>query len=154
MSLQNSWPIFLKTVSIVSPSICHELMGPDAMILVFWMVHFKPAFHSPLSLSSRGTLVPLHFQPWGWCHLRSVQSLSRVRPCATPEMAPRQAPSSLGFSRQEHWSGLPFPSPVQESEKWKKSLSCVWLLATPWTVAHQAPLPTGFSRQEYTCYYI
>ena len=43
-----------------------------------------------------------------------------------------------GFSRQEHWSGLPFPSPMQESEKWKvkvKSLSRVWLLATPWTAA-------------------
>ena len=34
------------TVSIVSPSICHEVMGPDAMILVFWMLSFKPAFHS------------------------------------------------------------------------------------------------------------
>ena len=32
----------------VSPSICHEVMGPDAMILVFWMLSFKPAF----SLSS------------------------------------------------------------------------------------------------------
>ena len=34
--------------------------------------------------------------------------LSRVRLCATPEMAAPQAPPSLGFSRQEHWSGLPF----------------------------------------------
>ena len=32
------------TVSIVSPSICHEVMGPDAMILVFWMLSFKPAY--------------------------------------------------------------------------------------------------------------
>ena len=31
-------------------------------------------------------------------------------------MAAHQAPLSLGFSRQEHWSGLPFPSPVRESE--------------------------------------
>ena len=30
------------TVSIVSPSICHEVMGPDAMVLVFWMLSFKP----------------------------------------------------------------------------------------------------------------
>ena len=36
------------TVSIVSPSICHEVMGPDAMILVFCRLGFKPAF----SLSS------------------------------------------------------------------------------------------------------
>ena len=51
------------TVSIVSPSICHEVMGPDAMILDFWMLSFKPTFHSPLSLSSRGSLVPLRFLP-------------------------------------------------------------------------------------------
>ena len=57
------------TVSTVSPSICHEVMGPDAMIFVFWMLSFKPTFHSPLSLSSRGFSVPLHFLPWGWCHL-------------------------------------------------------------------------------------
>ena len=46
----------------VSPSICHEVMGPDAMIFVFWMLRFKPTFHS-LSLSSRGSLVLLHFLP-------------------------------------------------------------------------------------------
>ena len=48
------------TVSTVSPSICHEVMGPDAMILVFWMLSFKPIFS--LSHSSRGSLV-LHFLP-------------------------------------------------------------------------------------------
>ena len=32
------------TVSTVSPSICHEVMGPDVMILVFWMLSFKPTF--------------------------------------------------------------------------------------------------------------
>ena len=36
------------TVSTISPSICHEVMGPDAIILVFWMLSFKPTF----SLSS------------------------------------------------------------------------------------------------------
>ena len=43
---------------------------------------------------------------------------SHVRLCATPETAAHQAPPSPGFSRQEHWSGLPFPSPMHESEKW------------------------------------
>ena len=38
-------------------------------------------------------------------------------------MASYQALLSLGFSRQEHWSGLPFPSPMHESEKWKWSRS-------------------------------
>ena len=41
---------------------------------------------------------------------------SCVRLCATPQTAGHQAPLSLGFSRQEHWSGLPFPSPMHESE--------------------------------------
>ena len=39
-----------------------------------------------------------------------LSRFSRVWLCATPEMAAHQAPPSLGFSRQEHWSGLPFPS--------------------------------------------
>ena len=38
-------------------------------------------------------------------------------------MAAHQALPSLGFSRQEHWSGLPFPSPIHESEKWKWNFS-------------------------------
>ena len=42
---------------------------------------------------------------------------SRVRLWATPQTAAHQALLSLGFSRQEHWSGLPFPSPMHESEK-------------------------------------
>ena len=42
---------------------------------------------------------------------------SRVRLCATPYTTAHQAPPSLGFSRQEYWSGLPFPSPMHESEK-------------------------------------
>ena len=40
-------------------------------------------------------------------------------------MAAHQAHPSLGFSRQEHWSGLPPPSPIHESEKWKWSHSVV-----------------------------
>ena len=56
------------TVSTVSPSICHEVMEPDAMILVFWCWALSQLFHSPVLLSSRGSLV-LHFLPYGWCHL-------------------------------------------------------------------------------------
>ena len=40
-----------------------------------------------------------------------MKSLSRVRLLATPWTAAYQAPPSVGFSRQEYWSGLPFPSP-------------------------------------------
>ena len=54
-----------------------------------------------------------------------LSSFSHVLLCATPWTAAHQAPRSLGFSRQEHWSGLPFPSPMHESEKWKWSRSVV-----------------------------
>ena len=53
--LQSSSTVILEpnkiksvTVYIVSPSICHEVMGPDAMIFVFWMFSFSQVFHSPL----------------------------------------------------------------------------------------------------------
>ena len=67
--------------------------------------------------------------------------------CPTLCLAAHQAPLSLGFSRQEYWSGLPFPSPMHACML--SHLSCVRLCVTPWTAAHQAPLSTGFSRQEY-----
>ena len=55
-----------------------------------------------------------------------LSRFSRVRLCATSEMAAHQAPPSLGFSRQEHWSGLPFPSPMQKSES-EVAQSCLTL---------------------------
>ena len=60
------------------------------------------------------------YRQWGyWGLVISAQLLShfsRVRLCATP---------SLGYSRLEHWSGLPFPSPMHKSEKWKWSRSVI-----------------------------
>ena len=52
-----------------------------------------------------------------------LSRFSRVRLCTTPWTAAHQAPPSLGFCRQEHWSGLPFPSPMHEKWKWKWSRS-------------------------------
>ena len=47
----------------------------------------------------------------------AAKSLQSCPTLCDPEMAAYQASPSLGFSRQEHWSGLPFPSPMHESEK-------------------------------------
>ena len=46
-----------------------------------------------------------------------LSRFSCVQLCATPQTAAHQDPPSLGFSRQEHWSGLQFPPPMHESEK-------------------------------------
>ena len=79
-----------------------------------------------------------------------LSHFSCVRLSATPWTMASQAPLSMGFSRQEHWSGLPFPSSVIKYEVSEvKSLSPFRLFATPWTAAYQAPLSMGFSRQEY-----
>ena len=69
-----------------------------------------------------------------------LSRFSRVQLCATPQTAAHQASPSLGFSRQEHWSGLPFPSPMQESEKWKWSRSVVSDSSDPMDCS-----PPGFS---------
>ena len=49
--------------------------------------------------------------------LLQLSRFSRVQMCATTQTAAHQAPLSPGFSRQEHWSGLPFPPPMHEREK-------------------------------------
>ena len=58
--------------------------------------------------------------------LMLLSRFSRVRLCVTPQTAAHQAPPSVGFSRQERWSGLPFPSPVHASES-EVSQSCLTL---------------------------
>ena len=47
----------------------------------------------------------------------AAKSLQSCPTLCDPIDGSHQAPLSLGFSRQEHWSGLPFPSPMHESEK-------------------------------------
>ena len=55
-------PPKIKSIT-VSPSICHKVMGPDAMILFFWRLSFKPTFSLSSFTSSRASLVLLYFLP-------------------------------------------------------------------------------------------
>ena len=55
----------------------------------------------------------------------AAKSLQSCPTLCDPRDGSPPVPPSLGFSRQEHWSGLPFPSPMHESEKWKWSCSVV-----------------------------
>ena len=102
------------TVSTVSPSICHELMGPDAMILVFWKLSFSQPLHYLLSPSSRYFLVLLHFlysalnkpgdniQP---SHTLFPIWNQSVVPCLVLTVGPW--PAHRFFRRQVRWSGIP-----------------------------------------------
>ena len=81
-----------------------------------------PTLCDPRDSSPPGSLVPGILQPrileWvavsfsnAWKWKVKVKSLSRVQIFATPWTAAYQAPPSMGFSRQEYWSGVPLPSP-------------------------------------------
>ena len=83
-----------------------------------------PTLCDPIDGSPPGPAVPgiLQARTLEWVAISSsnaskwklkVKSLSRVRPSATPWIAAHQAPLSIGFSRQEYWSGVPLPSPAQ-----------------------------------------
>ena len=74
-----------------------------------------------------------------------LSRFSRVLLCATSSTAAHQAPPSLGFSRQEHWSGLPFPSPVHACML--SRFSCVQLCNS--MDSSPPGSSVGFSRQEY-----
>ena len=89
---------------------------------------------NPIDRSSPGSPIPEILQArtleWvaisfsnAWKWKVKGKSLSPVRLLATPWTAAYQAPPSMGFSRQEYWSGVPLPSPRHESEKWKWSRS-------------------------------
>ena len=98
----------------------------SSLLAAFLSSHVYQAY-LPLPWSSTGFQGQMpQISGSDWPLLLLLRSrFSHVRLCATPETAAHQALLSLGFSRQEHWSGLPFPSPLHESEKWKWSRSVV-----------------------------
>ena len=77
----------------------HSMLCPRGYLRIPWSI-FNPPHCFELSC----------------CTYAMLSHFSHVRLCVTPQMAANQASLSLGFSRQEHWSGLPFPSPMHESE--------------------------------------
>ena len=87
-------------------------LGPRESWAVLISFFFSPQVFKKRRLTLKNSLL-----------LLLISRFSRVRLCATPQTAAHQAPPSLGFSKQEHWSGLPFPSPMHEIEKWKWSRS-------------------------------
>ena len=96
----------LPSASGCRPAASLPLVG-DGLVLS-WLALLWYSL-SPLFCERASSALPLL--------LLLLSHFSRVRFCVIPETAAYQAPLSLGFSRQEHWSGLPFPSPMHESEK-------------------------------------
>ena len=110
MRRKSSWRSHRPRKMTVSNK-AESLIMCEGLVMVSRWYYFSPR---KINLKLNATLL-----------LLLLSCFSRVRLCATPETAAHQAPPFPGFSRQEHWSGLPFPSPKHESEKWKWSLSVV-----------------------------
>ena len=102
------------TVSTVSPSICHEVMGPDAMILVFWMLSFKTTFSLPsftflkrLWVVASSPPRTLDFLPWQqsrwryliWLLPPTTFSISCLALLAPPQ--PRHCKDSYAYSKTQ-----------------------------------------------------
>ena len=181
-------------VSTFSLSVCHEVMRLVAMILVFWILSFKPAFSLPsftlmihtvkgfcvvnkaeidvflhpcsfndpmdvgnlisgpsdfpkLSLSIWKVSAHVLLKPAAAAAAKSLQSCPTL--CdPTDGSAPGSPVPGILQARTLKWVAISFSN----AWKWKvkvKSFSHGQLSATPWTTAYQAPSSMGFSRQEY-----
>ena len=79
---------------------------------------------------------------WKW--KVKVKSVSRVWPSGTPWTAALQAPPSMGFSRQEYWSGVPLPSPTKFTLKSTRKPPEVTSRGNSSFLLRQAPALRGF----------
>ena len=103
-------------------SFSYYVSGSRSLLLLL-LSHFSSVFLcDPIDCSPPGSPIPGILQArtleWvaisfsnAWKWKVGVKSLSHVQLLATPWTAAYQAPPSMGFSRQEYWSGLPLPSP-------------------------------------------
>jgi len=104
------------TVSIVSPSICHEVMGLDAMILVFWMLSFKPGFWLSFTLIKRlfsfSLLSPIRVVSSAYLRLLIFLSAILIPACASSSPAFHMIYSPCKLNQQDDdtqpWR-TPFP---------------------------------------------
>ena len=102
-------------------------------MLIFKRMPFK-IYDSFLELSVEYSIIIILVKSYIYLKvllLLLLSRFSRVRLCVTPQTAAHQALLSLGFSRQEHWSGLPLPSPMHAYMP--SHFSRVQLCVTPWT---------------------
>ena len=132
----------LPSTGSLPPAYMHVVVSPilklslDLASLFQQSSHLSPTFYTKTS-HKNNLFCLLHFSPL-IPELLLPSHFSRVWLCVTPSTAAHQAPPSLGFSRQDYWSGLPFASPRHACLL--SRFSCFRLCGTLWTAAHWAPL--------------
>ena len=114
---------FLEEISSLSHSVVFLYFFAIAAVAAAKSLQLCPTLCDPIDGSPPGSLIPGILQArtleWvvisfsnAWKWKVKVKSLNRVQPSATLWTAAHQAPPSMGFSRQEYWSGVPLPSPA------------------------------------------
>ena len=100
------------------PTLCNPIDGSPPGSAVPGILHARTLEWVAISWHCSGLpFLGLPFSnAWKW--KVKVKSLSRVWLFMTPRTVAYQAPLSMGFSRQEYWSGLPLPSPDQTNYKY------------------------------------
>ena len=119
------------TVSNISPSIYHEVMGPDTTLFVFWMLGFKPTFHSPLSLSSRDSSLLYAIRVGSSAYLRLLIFLPAILipACASSSPEFHMMYSACKLNKQDDniqpwhtlfpiWNQFVVPCPVLTVASW------------------------------------
>ena len=101
--------------------LCHPLLFPLPIPPSIRVFSNESTLHMrwPKYWSFSFSIIPSKEHP-GLRKALAAAAAKSLQSCPTlcdPTDGSHQVPPSLGFSRQEHWSGLPFPSPMQESEK-------------------------------------
>ena len=107
------WTLLSKVLSLLFNTLSSFVIAflpRSKHLLISWLQSLSAVILEPKKINSGAEDIILLINP---------DNEGRVQLCVTPEMAAHQAPPSLGFSRQEHWSGLPFPSPKQKGGPFK-----------------------------------
>ena len=122
----------LGSIQVQIPSLWNSSQSIAAAAAAVKSLQSCPNLCNPIDGSPPGSSIPgilqartlewiaiSFFNVWKW--KMKVKSLSHVRLFVTPWTAAYQAPPSMGFSRQEYWSGSPLPSPLKHCRSSKNS---------------------------------
>ena len=107
----------LRASYLISLSLCFLSGKMGIMMFHLWQKLFINSLYLPLPIFLTPVFLILNRVCAAATAAAAAKSLQSCPTLCDPRDGTPPGPPSLGFSRQEHWSGLPFPSPMHESEK-------------------------------------
>ena len=156
--LSQSYPTLCDLMDCSFPSFVHGIL--QARILEWVAIPFSRGSSWPRFRTQVYHIADRFFTIWAtreahiayktleMCLLLLLSRFSHVQLCVTPQTAAHQAPLSLGFSRQEYWSGLPFPSPIEMCLRMLKWGEYPVIFSWDW-FSHTGPCKTDQSQKTW-----